>query len=394
MADFYGYSDVNEIYDADALAIGGGEDRIKYGVGIQHEYFPDVPVLPQPGMAPEAPQQAADMGILDKIGSELQKAYEGTVEPFVGAAAENPIFRGAAQGAAKIPDNVLSAIEDVGTALGLPEPEKVRLYDQIDWGQASQYPNLENLTSSLVQFLGPYKALGGGKTGAITKEDLAKGGVADALFNPEEGNLGTVMREMGIDNEFTQFLDSKVGADADAYDRLEARAKQVLEGAGLSFALEGIMTGAKAAKSFLKKSPLEIDGVEITPEGLTANAAKKHEMHTPQYILAKYVNALSGKDTKGGACHTAACNYVSIEGFAEGDKLVMLKTGDRISHTIVVDKKGNLKFDEMKGSWNNKSKTWARTEKTPKDTHRIPYEFYAEVPIDPLMKAAQMQKGQ
>lgn len=391
--DFYGTQDVNELIEADALAIMGGKDRIKYGVGIQHEYFPDVPILPPEGTAPEAPVEA-DTGILDKIGSEVQAAYEGTVQPFVEAAKENPIFRGTAQGAVKIPDNVLSLIEDVGMALGLPEPEKVRMYDMIDWGKASEYPNLEGLTSSLVQFLGPYKALGGGKTGAITPSDLAKGGAADALFNPEEGNIGTVLRQMGIDNEFTQFLDSKVGADADAYDRLEARAKQVLEGAGLSFALEGLMTTFKAAKSFLKKKPLEIDGVSITPEGLTENLSKSHEMHTPQYILAKYVNALSGKDAKGGACHTAACNYVTTKGYSKGDKLVMLKIGDRISHTIVVDKKGKLKFDEMKGSWDGKSKTWARTEQTPKDTHRIPYEYYAEVPLDPLMKAAQMQKGQ
>jgi len=64
---------------------------------------------------------------------------------------------------------------------------------------------------------------------------------ASAAFtmNPELGNLSTFLKELGINNEVINFLDSKVDAQADAEQRLIARVKNLAE--------EGIISGALEA---------------------------------------------------------------------------------------------------------------------------------------------------
>jgi hypothetical protein len=67
------------------------------------------------------------------------------------------------------------------------------------------------------------------------------GGAADLLQDPEQGNLSTLARDLGIENEVTSFLDSRVGDDAGAEERLRARLKQVVEGAGAGLVIEGLI---------------------------------------------------------------------------------------------------------------------------------------------------------
>jgi len=64
---------------------------------------------------------------------------------------------------------------------------------------------------------------------------------ASAAFtmDPELGNLSTFLKELGINNEVIDFLDSKVDAQADAEQRLIARVKNLAE--------EGIISGALEA---------------------------------------------------------------------------------------------------------------------------------------------------
>lgn len=94
---------------------------------------------------------------------------------------------------------------------------------------------VENLARGAVQFAAgmaaaPVRGLGYGTM-------MLRSGFADALFDPEEGNLATAINELGLGNEFTELIDSKVGEDAEAAEKLKAR----LINSGL-----GMITGAVA----------------------------------------------------------------------------------------------------------------------------------------------------
>lgn len=85
--------------------------------------------------------------------------------------------------------------------------------------------------------------------GAGYANTMLRGGFADALFDPEEGNLSTLLKEFGLDGAVLDFLDSKVDDEASAEQRLTARLKQTLEGAGISLPIDFIVQGFKALRS-------------------------------------------------------------------------------------------------------------------------------------------------
>ena len=85
--------------------------------------------------------------------------------------------------------------------------------------------------------------------GAGYANTMLRGGFADALFDPEEGNLSTLLKEFGLDGAVLNFLDSKVDDEASAEQRLTARLKQTLEGAGISLPIDFIVQGFKALRS-------------------------------------------------------------------------------------------------------------------------------------------------
>lgn len=89
--------------------------------------------------------------------------------------------------------------------------------------------------------------------------NISAGAVADTLQNPEEGNLSTLAKEMGFNNELFEYLDSKVGKDAPAEKRLEARLKNAFEGIGVGSAVDGVMLGIKALKAGGSKA---VDGIK------------------------------------------------------------------------------------------------------------------------------------
>ncbi len=107
--------------------------------------------------------------------------------------------------------------------------------------------SLEALGRGLVQFgagmvVAPVRGVGYVNT-------MLRSGFADALFNPEEGNLSTLLKEFGLDGAVTEYLDSKVEDDASAAERLEGRFKQALEGLALGAGIDVIMQGFRAIKS-------------------------------------------------------------------------------------------------------------------------------------------------
>ena len=104
-------------------------------------------------------------------------------------------------------------------------------------------------TRGVVQFAsGFYVAPALKFTKAGTGSIAFRSGIADALFDPEEGNLSTMIKEFGFENEVLDFLDSKVGEDAEAEERLKSRATNVLEGSALGAIVDGLIFGLKIAK--------------------------------------------------------------------------------------------------------------------------------------------------
>jgi len=127
------------------------------------------------------------------------------------------------------------ADDSVQEVPGLPE------VDAPDAGVA------EGLLRGLVQF-------GAGAAAAPIKgagmvAQMGRGAVADALFDPEDGNLSTMLKEFGLEGAVLDFLDSQVDGDAGAEERLQARVMQSLEGAGLGALVDGAMAGFRAIRS-------------------------------------------------------------------------------------------------------------------------------------------------
>lgn len=99
--------------------------------------------------------------------------------------------------------------------------------------------------------------------GGSTFGNVASGAVVDMLMDPTEGNLSSLARDFGFDNELTQFLDNKVAEDAAPEERLRARMLGVLEGAGLGALIDGVMKGFKVIKDNPEAAAKVVGGLGV-----------------------------------------------------------------------------------------------------------------------------------
>jgi len=105
----------------------------------------------------------------------------------------------------------------------------------------------EGLARGLVQFgagmaVAPIRGAGMGA-------NMLRSGFADALLNPEEGNLSSMLKGMGLDSAVLDFLDSKVDGDAGPEERLQARFLQAVEGTAIGIPIDAIMAGFRLIRS-------------------------------------------------------------------------------------------------------------------------------------------------
>ena len=113
----------------------------------------------------------------------------------------------------------------------------------------------EDVVNGLTQFLSVFAGLGGFSKGSTLFQQTWKGGIADFLFDPEEGNIATAIRSMGFENEFLAYLDSQVGEDADDLERLKARLMgQAAEGGVLGVAITKLIPAVVGAAKYIKSS--------------------------------------------------------------------------------------------------------------------------------------------
>jgi len=375
----------------------------------------DMPSVEQFPPGENVPPKQMDM--LDQIGEVVADVARPIVEPFLaGSPTENPVIRGVTEaGLEKIPNAVMSLMNDVEQIIGtVPEgTEATKMPDIV--GKSEQYPQAQELIGHFASFLGPFAAMRGFTAPLASLQSFEAGAVADFLMEPGQGGLATMARELGFDNELTQFLDSKVGPEENtAANRLEARVKQAFEGAGVTGVIEGGIKTAmnlfKAGKNYLTKSntlnteiatgPVNFnstysDPVEIA--GFATQKLSKAEGVDPMSIegtLHKYVKYFAGEPVTGKSlCHSQACES-AIKSSKPGDKLVMLRSpkGKSVAHSIIVDKSGKLKFDNMKGEWDSKAEKWQGTNvKGGRKQPMVAMDYYD---IDTLKQAASIYKSE
>jgi hypothetical protein len=254
-------------------------------------------------------------------------------------------LRGAAQGAIDIRNEVASILEPFAEAIpteardaiitslmGFTTPrydnsvQEVPSLPEVDTTDASI---AESLLSGLVQF-------GAGAAAAPIKgagmvAQMGRGAVADALFDPEDGNFSTMLKQFGLDNAVLDFLDSQVDGDAGAEERLKARVMQSLEGAGLGALVDGalgaLVDGAMAGFRAIRSD----EGlVETVRQSLAETGAK----------------AKAAFDAIPVDSNTMYSNPVGVVADAVG------KMGSNASETIAVRSEGGLPIAQEKGDNN------------------------------------------
>ena len=209
--------------------------------------------------------------LLPRIWEKTPDPVKRILEPFLIPFQNNKVMRGVTIGLVEGVNGTLNLLRDVNNAIvesngreGVSEEEWLQLPDIIEKGDSTT----EALVGGLTQFLSVYAAAG--KIGGVSKlsgtagkvwNDMWRAGIADAAFDPDEGNLATLINMLDEDKTvlglpigqlngpFTQWLGTPVAEDAEAFTRLEQRAKNLLEGAGLGMFAWGLIGAIKGLKT-------------------------------------------------------------------------------------------------------------------------------------------------
>jgi lysozyme len=210
---------------------------------------------------------------------------------------DNWLARGLVSGGISATRNMNMVARELSNALGAD-------FDEETW---KDIPRLlgeststgESVVNGLTQFMSVFAGIGGFSKGSTLLQQTWKGGIADFLFDPEEGNIATALRTMGIENEFLAFMDSQVGEDADAEERLKARLITSLEGGAIGATLTKLVPAVMAASRYIKNSlkdmPIELQ------EKILAKAfipSPYHKAVTIDASNVEKVKPLKAKDFK------------------------------------------------------------------------------------------------
>ena len=225
--------------------------------------------------------EGKDRGVLTNLFLKAPEWAQKLAYPFLtpflkGTDEENPILRGVVSGLVQGFNNTLEFARDINNAMH-PDHQ----FNEDEWWQIPKIlesnPDkaTEGVVNGLTQFISVYSGLGlmskakelkNAPTKIKILDDMMRGAIADAMFNPEEGNLATLINMLDEDKTvaglpvgklhgpFTEWLGTPVGEDADAYERLEQRAKNLLEGAGIGFAVHSLMFMLKGMKNWMLDS--------------------------------------------------------------------------------------------------------------------------------------------
>ena len=135
-----------------------------------------------------------------------------------------------------------------------PEDVNVRPLEFVDDPESL----VGNLGSGFLEFMIPFtsmlkatKAYKGGNAATNALKVYGSGAVADFMFSPEYGNFASLLVELGVQNEFVQWLDSRPENADDLFEKFQARGKQVIEGGLLGVMFDTAIKGIR----YMKQSP-------------------------------------------------------------------------------------------------------------------------------------------
>lgn len=135
-----------------------------------------------------------------------------------------------------------------------PENASVRPFEFVDNPDSL----VANLGSGFLEFMIPFttmlkatKAYKGGNAATNALKVYGSGAVADFMFSPEYGNFASLLVELGVQNEFVNWLDSRPENADDLEQKFIARGKQTLEGGLIGVAFDTLIHAVR----YMKQSP-------------------------------------------------------------------------------------------------------------------------------------------
>lgn len=179
-----------------------------------------------------------------------------------------------------------------------------------------------NLGSGFLEFMIPFtsmlkatKAYKGGNMATNALKVYGSGAVADFMFSPQYGNFASLLSEFGIQNEFIQFLDSRVDEEADIIEKMKGRGKSVIEGALMGAMFDTVFKAIK----YMKQSP---EWVAKAKGYLSANFAEEPVSALPvsggaTTNLSEVIPAADNVLSEAKSARTTSANDISPVGTKE-----------------------------------------------------------------------------
>jgi hypothetical protein len=299
-----------------------GEPEISYdvnqfGIGTLQMQSSEVPVIDgseNDRFLADSPNLNLDntetkASVLARLFNAAPEEAQKFAIPFLVPFTDNPVMRGITIGIPESINGVLDVLRDINNAMHpdhqFSEEEWLKIPDIIERGDSTT----ENIVSGLTQFMSVYSALGKfsnvsklSSKGAKLWDDMWRAALSDAAFDPEDGNLSTFISMLDEDETvaglpvgklngpFTQWLGTPVGEDAEAWERLEGRARMLIEGAGLGMLANGFIATLRGLKQYMVETNpdkyfamLKKAGFDVDPrQFLFENTLGAENVQTPK----------------------------------------------------------------------------------------------------------------
>ena len=211
---------------------------------------------------------------LQKLFNAAPEPIQKAITPFVIPFFNNPVVSGMTLGTVDAANGILSLgrdfnnfIVEANGGVGVSDEDWLKIPEILESKPDS---TTEGVVRGLTQFMSIFTGLGGlksatqlGSKGKQIVTQMFAGGLADASFDPNEANVSTLINELDLVDDdskmgaLTEWLGAPVGEDAEAYERLGKRVKNVFEGATIGFAFGGFMEGLKFMKQQIKETDPE-----------------------------------------------------------------------------------------------------------------------------------------
>ena len=250
--------------------------------------------------------------LMARLFNSAPEPLQRMLTPFLMPFTNNKVLKGVTIGMGDAINGSLGMLRDINNVIvesnggvGISQEDWLKLPEIIERGDSTT----EAIVGGLTQFMSIYGALG--KVSSINKmsskgkklfDDMWRGALADAAFDPEEGNLATLINMLDEDKTvlglpigqmngaFTQWLGTPVGEDAEAFERLEQRAKNLMEGAGLGMLAHGLVAAIKGMKKVMVEydpdkffAMLKKAGFDVDPRSfLFENTLGAENIQTPK----------------------------------------------------------------------------------------------------------------